>query len=98
MKDSTSKRQQLLKAASPHSALRFHEFKALMESFGFKLASMNRLHNIFVHPQINELVNVQNVNGAVKPFQVRQIINLVQRYHLRATDEPEVIFDPEAGL
>jgi len=37
---------------------------------------------IFVHKDIPELVNLQNVNGQVKPYQVRQFMELVERYNL----------------
>lgn len=87
MKPST--RDQLLKAARHGQKTRYNEFKMLLEQFGFRLASMNRLHNIFSHPQIPELVNIQNINGEMKAFQVKQIINLVYRYQLRAKDESE---------
>jgi len=28
-------------------------------------------HHIFVHPQVQELVNLQNVGGKAKPYQIR---------------------------
>ncbi len=37
---------------------------------------------IFVHPNVPELVNLQNVNGQAKPYQIRQFIKLVERYNL----------------
>mgnify|MGYP001280152738 CR=1 FL=1 len=85
MKPST--RDQLLKTARQGQKTRYNEFKMILEQFGFRLASMNRLHNIFSHPQVPELVNIQNINGEMKAFQVKQIINLVYRYQLRAKDE-----------
>lgn len=82
-----TQRERLLQAAKPGQILRYNEFKALLEAFGFRLASMNRLHNIFVHETIPELLNIQNINGQIKPFQLRQVLNLIYRYQLRSRDE-----------
>lgn len=98
----TTKRQQLLAFARPGQKIRYNEFKSLIEHFGFRLASMNRLHNIFVHDKLPSLINLQNIKGDVKAFQIRQFINLIYRYQLRASDEaalPETSALPrEPGL
>lgn len=91
-----TKREQLLKAAQPQQILRFNECKALIEHFGFRLASINRLHNIYVHDKVPELISLQNVDGLIKPFQVRQILNLIYKHQLRASDEPITGLNPEA--
>lgn len=91
-----TRRQLLLQAANPQHPMRFNECKALIEHFGFRLASMNRLHNVFVHDKVPELINLQNVDGMVKAFHVRQILNLIYKYQLRANDDPEILFDPKA--
>jgi predicted RNA binding protein YcfA (HicA-like mRNA interferase family) len=60
----------------------------LVESFGFKLARVTGSHHIFVHPAVPELVNLQEVGGKCKPYQVKQVLKLVERYNLRLSDEP----------
>lgn len=82
-----TKRQQLLEYARPGQIVRYNEFKALIEHFGFRLASMNRLHNIFVHERIQSLISLQNIKGEVKTFQIRQFLNLIYQYQLKASDE-----------
>ena len=54
----------------------------LVEAFGFRLSRVRGSHHIFVHPNVRELVNLQNVKGQVKPYQVRQFLSLVERYDL----------------
>jgi hypothetical protein len=39
-------------------------------------------HHIFTHAEIPELVNLQNVDGQAKPYQIRQFMRLVERYAL----------------
>jgi len=35
-----------------------------------------------MHPAVRELLNVQDVAGKAKPYQVRQLLDLVERYNL----------------
>jgi hypothetical protein len=42
---------------------------------------------MFAHPEVRELINLQDVNGKVKPYQVRQFLRLVERYNLTLEDE-----------
>jgi hypothetical protein len=38
-------------------------------------------------PGVVDLVNLQNVDGKCKPYQVRQVLRLVDRYNLTLGDE-----------
>jgi len=61
----------------------FNDFFLLAEGFGFHLSRVNGSHHIFVHPKVKELVNLQNVKGQVKPYQIKQFMELVERYALQ---------------
>ncbi|MFH1515334.1 MAG: hypothetical protein ABIG42_07730 [bacterium] len=37
---------------------------------------------MFAHPEVSELINLQNMDGKAKPYQIRQFLQLVERYHL----------------
>lgn len=50
---------------------RFADIVICAESFGFRLDRINGSHHIFVHPDIPELLNLQNVNGQGKPYQIK---------------------------
>lgn len=43
-------------------------------------------HHIFSHPDVPELLNLQEVAGEAKPYQVRQLLRLVERYNLESKD------------
>jgi len=49
---------------------------------GFQIDRINGSHHIFVHQDIPELVNLQNVKGKVKPYQIKPIIkyNLISSF------------------
>jgi predicted RNA binding protein YcfA (HicA-like mRNA interferase family) len=82
------KRRKLLQKAlfSPQN-VRFGEMVALAEAFGFRLSRVKGSHHIFVHPQVRELINLQDVDGKAKPYQIRQFLRLVERYNLTMEDE-----------
>jgi predicted RNA binding protein YcfA (HicA-like mRNA interferase family) len=82
------KKQKLLqKALSSPKNIRFNEIVTLAEAFGFHLSRVKGSHHIFVHPQVREVVNLQNVGGKAKPYQVRQFLRLVERYNLTMGDK-----------
>jgi len=62
--------------------VRFNDMIGLIEAFGFELSRVNGSHHIFKHPDVRELVNLQNANGQAKPYQVRQFLKLVEKYNL----------------
>jgi predicted RNA binding protein YcfA (HicA-like mRNA interferase family) len=66
--------------------VRFADLVRLVEAFGFRLSRVNGSHHIFTRPGIAELVNLQEVHGEAKPYQVRQFLSLVEKYNLQFTD------------
>ena len=82
-----SKQKLLKKILAGSKNVRFDEMAALINAFGFELARVSGSHHIFIHPTVDELLNLQNVNGQAKPYQVRQFLKLVERYNLRLEDE-----------
>jgi predicted RNA binding protein YcfA (HicA-like mRNA interferase family) len=82
------KRKLLEKALTGSKNMRFSDMITLVEAFGFRLSRVSGSHHIFVHPQVRELVNLQNVDGQAKPYQIRQFLQLVERYNLELGDEP----------
>ena len=59
----------------------------MVEGFGFRLDRVSGSHHIFVHPEIPELVNIQEVKEEAKPYQIRQFLRLIERYNLNLEDE-----------
>lgn len=82
-----NKRRLLQKILGGSKNIAFGDMIALVEAFGFRLSRVNGSHHIFTHPEINELVNLQNVGGQAKPYQIKQFLRLVERYDLRMEDD-----------
>lgn len=66
--------------------VRFAELTDLVQGFGFRLARARGSHHIFTHPAIPGLINLQEVSGEAKPYQIRQFLRLVERYNLSLED------------
>jgi predicted RNA binding protein YcfA (HicA-like mRNA interferase family) len=72
----------LKKALSSPANLRFEEACALARAFGFRLSRVRGSHHIFARQNVRELVNLQEVKGKAKPYQVKQLLALVEEYNL----------------
>ncbi|MBL7134019.1 MAG: type II toxin-antitoxin system HicA family toxin [Phycisphaerae bacterium] len=60
----------------------FSDMAGLVEALGFHLGRINGSHHIFIHTEIPELLNMQNVSGQAKPYQIRQFLRLLERYNM----------------
>lgn len=60
----------------------------LAEAFGFHLDRISGSHHIFVHPDVDELVNLQDSGGQAKAYQIRQFLQLVERHALELEERP----------
>ena len=82
------KRRNLLqRLLSGSRNVRFSDATACIEAFGFSLARVSGSHHIFVHPDVPELVNLQEVDGKAKPHQIKQFLQIVEQYDLQLEDE-----------
>jgi predicted RNA binding protein YcfA (HicA-like mRNA interferase family) len=81
------KRKLLRKLLSGSKNVRFSEVVACAEAFGFRLDRVSGSHHIFVHPDVPELINLQDVKGKAKPYQVKQLLQTIEAYNLRMEDE-----------
>ena len=67
--------------------VRFAEAVACAKAFGFRFDRINGSHHIFVHPNISELLNLQNVKGKAKAYQVKQLLQLIEKYNLQMEEK-----------
>jgi hypothetical protein len=71
---------------SPHN-VRFRDLLALAGALGFRVVRTEGSHHILTHPGLPELLNLQEVKGQAKPYQIRQLLQLVERYDLHVEDD-----------
>jgi predicted RNA binding protein YcfA (HicA-like mRNA interferase family) len=76
-------RKFLLKILQNQKNIKFSDFIRLIEAFGFKLDRINGSHHIFVHPDILDIINIQNVKGEAKPYQIKQFLKIIELNNLK---------------
>lgn len=80
-------RKLLLRIARGETAnVSFDDLRRLSEALGFELRRISGSHHVFIHHGIDQLINLQSVRGQAKPYQVRQLTKLIERYDLRLRD------------
>jgi predicted RNA binding protein YcfA (HicA-like mRNA interferase family) len=66
--------------------IRFEELCRLAEAFGYRLDRVSGSHHIYEHPQAERPLNLQNVGGKAKAYQVRQFLREIEEFHLTMND------------
>lgn len=81
------KKQKLLKRILNNPKdIGFDDMVKIVESFGFELGRISGSHHIFSHPELSEIINLQNVGEKAKCYQVKQFIAVIERYNLQMRD------------
>lgn len=81
-----NKKKLLMKVLAGSKNIQFNDIITLVEAFGFRLSRVNGSHHIFTHPEIPELLNLQERNGKAKQYQVYQFLQLVKQNNLTLGD------------
>lgn len=83
----TKKQKIFRKLLSGSKNVAFSELVLCVEAFGFKLSRISGSHHIYTHPEVPEIINLQDVDGKVKPYQIKQFLQIVERYNLQMEDK-----------
>jgi len=81
-----NKRKLFEKIYNNHRNVKFSELVTLVEAFGFTLIRVKGSHHIFARDDIPAIVNLQNDQGEAKPYQVKQFLSIVEKYHCKLED------------
>ena len=60
----------------------FSELATLLSGLGFVLDRQEGSHHVWQHSKVKNSVNVQSVHGKAKPYQLRQIRDIIREYKL----------------
>jgi hypothetical protein len=92
-----SRRKKLLSKARRGASLSFCELVLLAQWFGFVLARVRGSHHIFRHEGVEEFLNLQDVKGNAKDYQVQQLLALIESYGLDLEEANEDALASNAG-
>ena len=72
-------------SARSDASTRFRDLRRLLFQLGFE-ERIRGGHHIFSHAEVDKLLNLQRERGDAKPYQVRQVRELLVRYGFGAED------------
>ncbi len=82
VKDMNSKKL-LMRITDGHTSnVRFSVFSRLLTDLGFQLDRVRGSHHIYILPGHPARMNIQNVNGQAKSYQVGQLLPIIEEYNL----------------
>ena len=71
---------------TPDTNIPFDELKSLLVRLDFD-ERVQGSHHIFSKTGMEEIVNVQSKGGQAKPYQVKQIRNIIVKYQLNLSED-----------
>lgn len=78
-------RERILMGSSDAN-IEFSDLRKLLSTLGFR-ERIKSSHHIFSMPGIEEIINIQPKGNKAKPYQVKQVRNIILRYKLELDDE-----------
>ena len=64
----------------------FNDLQRLLIKLGFRLHRISGSHHIYVHPAVPRPVNIQSAGKDAKPYQVRQLRDIINEFGLNLED------------
>ena len=61
----------------------FRDFQRPIEKLGFRLNRISGSHHIYIRPRVSRPMNVQSVGKDAKPYQIRQLRDIIEEFGLR---------------
>lgn len=77
----------LEKVMSAHGRIQFRDFQKLLLKLGFRLDRIRGSHHIYVHPKVTRALSIQPIGKEAKPFQVRQLRDMIAEFGLSLENE-----------
>jgi predicted RNA binding protein YcfA (HicA-like mRNA interferase family) len=71
---------------SGRGTIGFRDFEHLLVALGFRLNRTSGSHRIYLHPRVPRPFSVQPVGRDAKPYQVRQLRDMIREFELRLED------------
>jgi predicted RNA binding protein YcfA (HicA-like mRNA interferase family) len=71
--------------ASKDRNMSFSDLRSALNKLGFT-SHVKGDHFIYTKSEISEIINIQPQNGKAKPYQVRQVREIINKYHLQQED------------
>jgi predicted RNA binding protein YcfA (HicA-like mRNA interferase family) len=80
--------QKVLSGSSDNN-IAFDDLVTVLHALGFSMR-IKGSHHIFSKDNVEEIINIQPISSKSKPYQVKQVRNLIIKYKLVSQNDPEV--------
>lgn len=67
--------------------IRYEDLCQAAEAFGFCLKGGKGSHRVYTRERVREILNFQDVHGRAKPYQVRQLLKIIETYNLTEDED-----------
>ena len=78
----TRRRKLIEKARNNPTGIRFEELCLLTEQMGFRRRGGKGSHVVYEKDGVEEILTFQNRKGMAKPYQVKQMLAVIEKYRL----------------
>ena len=84
-----NKKKLLSRIRNSQKNVKYSDFVTLLNAFGFIYSRTDGSHNIYENERVPKIINAQSKKGEAKPYQVQQLLFLVDKYDLKLKGEEE---------
>jgi predicted RNA binding protein YcfA (HicA-like mRNA interferase family) len=75
-----------LKVIEGQGTISFRDLERLLTRLGFRLDRIAGSHHIYLHPQVSRPINIQPLGKDAKPYQIRQLRDIIREFGLKLED------------
>jgi predicted RNA binding protein YcfA (HicA-like mRNA interferase family) len=77
----------LAKVQAGFGTIAMRDLETVLIRLGFSLDRVSGSHHIYVHPKASRPLNIQRRGKDAKPYQVRQLRDMIEEFDLRLDDD-----------
>jgi predicted RNA binding protein YcfA (HicA-like mRNA interferase family) len=77
---------QCSKVIQGRGATSFRDLQRLLIALGFRLDRISGSHHIYLHPEVSRPINIQPAGNDAKPYQIRQLRDMIREFGLKLED------------
>ena len=71
---------------SGRGMINFRDLDRLLTRLGFRLDRVSGSHHVYLHPKVTRPLNIQPIGKDAKPYQVRQLRDMIAEFQLKLED------------
>jgi predicted RNA binding protein YcfA (HicA-like mRNA interferase family) len=75
-----------IKVMEGRATISFRDLQRLLLALGFRLDRISGSHHVYLHPDVSRPINIQPAGKDAKPYQIRQLRDIVREFGLKLED------------